>query len=167
MPPPPLPEMVRKADKVGAVASAWVIDAKDHPTTVASWLINHPSAHPLWNQWTVGLLTLRSVEGVPPAKLDYPEAEFELLVIAQNPDYPISNPTAGEFQLAPLHPIDVDKQFHGVNDEVAAHIVELLVDAVVEGSISPDQDHRRIWEQSIDQMVEHFTIGHTPPDQMN
>lgn len=162
---PPLPEMSRDADKVGAAASAWKIDAKGHPTTVCSWLINHPNAHPLWNQWTVGLLHLKPVPGMPSAKLQYPEAEFELLVIAQNPDYPISD--LDDIQLAPLHPIDVIKQFHGVNDEVADHIVERLVEAVVQGNLSPDQDYHRVWEQAVDSMVEHFTVGHIPPEQLN
>jgi hypothetical protein len=160
----PLPKMDRKADQVGAAASGWKMRS-EHETALTTWVVNHPTAHALWSQWIVSLVHLRPIEGTPDPKKHYPEAEFELLVVAQDPDHYITNPD--DFDLYPLTPIDVVKQFHGVNDDVATHIVEKLIEAVLDGGLSPDQDHRALWEGSLETMVEHFTVGHTPPELLN
>lgn len=155
--------MNRPADRAGPAASAWLVEREpktlDHTATLAVWIIDHRNAHPVWNQWMLGLVHLRDIDGVKPAAKAYPEAEFEVVVHALDPQHQVTDPNAAE-RLYLLTPPDVVKQFHGVSDEVATFIVERLVEQVVAGHLSPDQDHRTMWNRMIDSTVAHFRGEH-------
>ena len=58
-----------------------------------------------------------------------------------------------------LTPVDVVEQFTAADDAVADQILELAVRAIVDGQLSPDQDWRSVWKQSIAQTAAHFADG--------
>ncbi len=128
---------------------------------LASWIVHIPGAHPFWSNWMVAVVHLRDVPGATPAKRNYPEAEYEFLILTINPEeHP--TPTVEEALskgLHFLHPVDVCEQFHGVTDQDAVRICESAVRASLNGRISPDQDFRPIWRAAIQETVKHFREG--------
>lgn len=159
----------RKPDAQGVAAVAWEVKmpeayAKpDHEAGLASWLIESKRFHPLWYNWTVNLIHLRDLPGVPPAKKHYPEAEYELLILALDPDStpdPDDAVTCSKF----LTPIDVVKQFHGITDKQAIDMVRAAVLCICHGRISPDGDYRQAWSVLIDNTIEHIRSGAHEPN---
>jgi hypothetical protein len=133
---------------------------KDHTAAVAgaSWLVNGPF-HPLWNWWAIAAISLRDIHGVPPANKRYPEAEWELMIIALDPACCPPDPDI-EGQLRYLTPIDVVFQFDGVSEDVVREIVEMAVKAICDGRLSPDRDFRSAWQVTLNATVEHYKSGH-------
>lgn len=120
--------------------------------------MNVPGAHAFWSWWTVTLVHLREVPGVPPPHLKYPEAEYEFTIFSINPEAcPEPDPDAVGHPI--LTPPDVVEQFHGVSDEDAERICLGAVQAIVNGHISPDQDYRGVWKMLMAGTVEHFRQG--------
>lgn len=157
---------MRTPDKIGAATRAWTLPIEeqmakahtpDEVATLAMWLVEAPWAHLAWDKWLVSIIHLRDIPNVKEAKKKYPEAEYELMVAALDPQHPIDldNP-----RWIFLQPVDLVEQFHGVDDAVAVHIIELLVDRVVAGVLSPDSDYRRAWQELLRSTVEHYTEGH-------
>jgi hypothetical protein len=119
-------------------------------TTVCWWLLTGPW-HPLWPQFVLSVVSLRDVEGVPPAKLHFPGATHELLVLALNPD---DGPTAtvhtaqtleqGGFRAVGGHlePADVVHQFTATDEEML-QLADLLCRACVDGHLTPSTDDAR------------------------
>ena len=137
----------------------------DHEAALASWLIEGPF-HPLWNQWQLSVIHLRDIEGVKPAFKQYPEAEYEFLIVSLNPDRRCDvdelestgnwgDPAVPKF----LTPADVTKQFDGVTDRQAVEIGEAAIRGIVSGELSPDSDFRSAWERLIDGTVAHYREG--------
>lgn len=64
-------------DLIGKYGRAWRTDtaaiARRYPggppadLTVASWLVRAPYAHPVWHSYMIGAVSLRDLEGAPPA----------------------------------------------------------------------------------------------------
>lgn len=138
--------------KGGTVWSVWrcqneVKRTPDHAAHLAGWILHCPGAHLMWSYWHVGLVHLRDLPGVKPAKKTYKEAEHELFVFAINPEAGDVDPDAGPWPH--LEPFDHVVQFHGVNDVQAVHVIERMLSLVMSGEISPDQDYRQIWRATI------------------
>jgi len=131
----------------------------DWTATIASWLVRCNWAHPAWQWWLVSVYHLRAIEGVKPATKHYPEAEFEFMIAALDPSKPHPDPDNPGGGYSFLQPIDVVHQFHGVSDRDAGRICEAAVRAIAAGSISPDQDYRRAWRESLDSTVQHYRSG--------
>lgn len=159
---------MRRADRAGkANRKAWRLTLPEGHTTLGSWLVHVPGAHPFWSWWLMSVVHLREVEGVPVVR-QYPEAEYEFLILAINPDaedgldpddWP---PTTANDEPWMLWPPDVVEQFHGVDDETAKNILDLGVAAVMDGAVSPDSDYRRWWRESLARTVEHAVHGGHP-----
>lgn len=150
--------------KIGYAGQAWHIendsDVPDHRATLASWLVKRPGAHPFWQWWLLSVISLRDIEGVPPAHKRYPEAEYEFMIATVDPEsHPDPKPEDALPGFGLLRPIDVIVQFHGVTDDQARRIAGLAIDAIVHGMLSPDQDYRRSWESAIRNTVDHFVQG--------
>ena len=162
---------VRAPDLTG-VGRAWRIDtapgARREPAHVAglrSYLLNGPW-HPAWSWWLIGCVHLRPIEGVPPAHLTYPEAEYELQILSLNPDRPVNVDEAeatgdwGDKSIPKfLTPPDLVYQFHGVTDAQAGQIADSVLRAIVDGGMSPDSDFRSSWVQLLDNTVAHYRSG--------
>lgn len=145
---------------MGTAATAWkLVEAAGHPTTLAAYLIHHPTAHPVWDTWLLSVLTLADTPGYPPANRQYPEAEFELLVMALDPEKPAPDIHSANPKIMPLQPIDICEHFHGVTEEQAKEIATLAIGAIVDGSLSPDQDFGAAWKQTMKNTLDHYRGG--------
>ncbi len=120
----------------------------DTDGTVAAWLVHAPAAHPFWSWYLVSVIHLRPIAGVKPAVITKPGATHELMILALNPEHALP-PLDLQSGVRYLTPIDVVEQFEAANDAVANQILELSVRAIVTGYLSPDQDWRRDWRESI------------------
>jgi hypothetical protein len=164
---------MRDPDFSGA-ARAWRIadTAKSEPAheaSIAAWLVNGPF-HPLWSWWMVAVISLRDIPGVPPAHRQYPEAEYEFLVMSIDPDVGVPDLEAiergddwavvkdGERHKF-LSPADAVVHFHGVDDVGALAVGEECISAIVRGAASPDSDWRSWWQAAIPSTVEHVRTG--------
>lgn len=123
--------------------------------TLKIWVIDGPF-HALWHQWTVTLFHLRGELDGKPAELEFEGATHQLIIQSINPD---ANPldenskecdclmmVDGVKQSIGLHPMDVSQQFKAANDAEALIRVDILMDLVKKGIISPDRDFRKRWE---------------------
>lgn len=165
---------MRPADLRGDTGYAWKLKKpepgagrKDWEACLESWLLNGPGFHPMWKWWQISVVHLRDVPNVPSAFKHYPEAEYEFVIIALNPEKgtpdvelfeagkEYGHPKRAKF----LVPQDVSQQFHGVTDVQAAKICEVAIKAILNGHISPDQDYRQQWKHSIEETVRHMNEG--------
>lgn len=120
----------------------------DHDATVGMWLLFCPGAHLAWSYWWLTLIHLRPIEGVPPAKITTPGAGWEVICCAQDPNDAPSPDDPKSLRM--LQPIDWIVQFGDVADDArATEVAELVVKAIMRGEVSPDQDFRRFWKESI------------------
>ncbi|WP_104992749.1 hypothetical protein [Deinococcus sp. NW-56] len=110
---------------------------------LAAWFLDLPPAHPFWPRYLLSVVSLAPVPGLRPATLLYPEAEYELSVLALNPD---RNPVAGDPDTwQHLLPVNVVFQFHGTGDEGARQLARRAAEWVVDG---------RLWVETSDRMGE-------------
>lgn len=158
---------MREPDKVGPYGRAWLLKRQEEASLaqtacLASWLVNRREAHLLWQWWLVSVVHLRDIPGVPSANKRYPEAEYEFLIYAINPEFcpdPVPDDPAGYPHLIPF---DVIEQFHGITDQDVTRLCEGAVYAILAGQVSPDQDYRSIWKALIAETVRHFAEGRHP-----
>lgn len=155
----------------GPAAKVWSVDPPQDDgdprlaVSLATYLMFAPNAHPHWN-WHIMLgVSLRPVEGVPAAVKHYPEAEYELMVFALDPDQEVPDPHTwplGRGRGLLMDPPDAVVQFHGVTDEQAVEVYSLAAKAVADGILIPDTDHRQKWIGAIRATVEHYRDGGHP-----
>lgn len=148
---------MRDADLIGSCGRAWLLNpeqAKSNPATLCGWLVNRPGAHPHWQWWLVGLITLRDIPGIQPARKNYPEAEYELYIYSIDPSTCSSPEPDSPEGYPPLLPLDVLHQFHGLSEKTAKHLTEIMVQNIVAGRISPDQDYRKVWSLILPQTIQ-------------
>lgn len=159
---------MREPDIEGVAGKAWeVVRPPGGPPAwqggVASWVMNVPGAHPFWSWWTLNAVHLRPIEGVRPAFLRFPEATHEFLICALDPaSYPPPVDVEPETCFAILQPIDLVHQVSGLDDGQAARVAALMMRAIVDGRMSPDQDYRSAWRRLIDGTAEHLRAGKHP-----
>lgn len=125
-----------------ATAVPITLDPDNPRHGTAWWLLTGPW-HPLWTQFTLSVIPLRDTPGLPPAKLHYPGATHELLVMALNPCH-IHTPQ-GLANDQPLHYLEP----YGVRgtcqiyalltaaDEELPAIAEACAKACISGELSP------------------------------
>ena len=138
-------------------------DPRIATTILPLYLIYAPAAHPLWAWHLILCVSLADTPGVPPANRRYPEAEYELLVLALDPTEPVPDPQHWPFprRVKALHPPDALVQFHGTGNDGASELVTLAARAVAEGTLVPDSDHAEAWRRSIKLTAEHIRhCGH-------
>ncbi len=145
------------------------------PASLATYLLHCPGAHFAWSYWWLGLVHLRELPGIPPAKLHFPEATHELMWAAINPEEcPAPDPDAPPWPY--LQPFDLIEQFQVQSDQHAAQIAYAVVRAIVfgypveitvagatlRGRASPDQDFRGVWAKTIQATAKHHREGGHP-----
>ena len=147
---------MRSPDFFGKAGSAWRIKLPepprrpDHKATLIEYLVNGVGYHPFWSHWYVSLISLEDIPGVPSATKNYPEAAYEIMVIALDPNKPLPDPDRiDEKPPYMLTPPDGVYQFHGVNDDEAKEMVTGFVREIISGQLSPDQDFREVWRLKI------------------
>lgn len=110
-------------------------------TTLSGWYVYAPWAHPAWSWYSVSVVHLRDIAGMPPAIKHYGHAEFELGVFAVDPQ-DVPDVDRGGAKL--LMPPNLIWQFDGCTDEDAAQICDKVAAEIVYGA-SPDSDYRKSW----------------------
>lgn len=161
---------MREPDQQSAYARAWNLDLSKVPdrpekaAMISSWLVNMPGAHAFWSYWTISIVSLRDLPGVKPAQRRYPEAEYEFMILAINPETcPAPDPDDIVVNGYPwLTPVDVLEQFHGISEMDCRRLAEGAVQAILSGTVSPDQDYRPVWKSLITGTVRHFVEGRHP-----
>jgi hypothetical protein len=150
-------------DLHGVAGEAWMVDAKsavkkpDQQAVLAFWQATIPGAHPFWHSYAISVIHLRPIAGVKDAHKHYPEAVYEICVLALDPDKPLSDPKdGGNFEMKPLVPLNLQFQFHGITDEQAGDLARALVGEYVSGRISPDTDFRSYNIRFVREYVERF-----------
>lgn len=110
-------------------------------TSVDGWIVQAPYAHPVWHSYWVACVTLRDVEGLPPAVIHRPGATHEIIVYALNPEKPTTIDEPVHF----LTPSNFVGQFTAWSDEAAREIIGRVVRDIIDGILNPDTDFRSIW----------------------
>lgn len=148
----------------GKFGRAWDLSDTPHAkaTTVGAFLIETAprTFHPFWFQWMISVVHLRDVEGFLPAHKEYPDAEYEFMIVSVNPEHPTTaEEIIGGGALQYLLPVDVVVQFHGVSDDEAADLAKMAASAIVHHGFSPDQDFRSDWKETLWNSIEHVRTG--------
>lgn len=142
--------------------------------SVAQYIANVPSAHPLWKWWMISAIHLRPIDGVKPATLKRPTATHEFIILSMNPE--CGEPDLDNFHAwldqqrdhlprrsVYLSPPDLVFQIDGSTDEITAEICRLLVKSFCDGTGSPDSDFRRVNEAAILATLDHLRAGKHAP----
>lgn len=160
---------MKDPDRLGVAGKAWDLggpenqSTPDHSASLAAWAVNVPGAHPFWSWWLVHVIHLRDIPGVRPAHKHYPGAEYEIGIHAISPDeYPIDIEHGRRVGWSLLTPADFCLQIDGINDQQAAKIGGLVISAIVDGRLSPDQDYRRHWTIAVTETINHMKAGLHP-----
>lgn len=154
----------------GAGGSVWEWSTTDeekaaNPQSHGQYLIYAPASNPFWWWYVLGAIDLRVHEGfpdIPAPKKAFEEAEYEMIVMALNPEYPVpppkGDPSKTDTPLMILQPPDQAIQIGALpgGDEDMLKFIDLVARACADGYLVPDQDHRARWAQVIGNTYEHF-----------
>lgn len=148
--------------EIQGIASAWKMavgpDARpEQEANILSYVVNGPY-HPHWSWWAVSVIHLRGIPGAQPPHRQYPEAEYELMILSIDPETPPNPDKPFPQDIRYLEPPDVVCQFHGITDDQAAKVCDSVVRAICAGR-SCDSDYRSFWEDAIESTVDHFRPG--------
>lgn len=101
-----------------------------------SWVLKIPGWSPAWEYYQISVIHLRDIDGEDSAKLQYPEAAYEVMLFALDPG---KTPDVLDKQtLKPLTPFNYVRQFHGVVDDQAKKVCSTLVADLVDGRLMPE-----------------------------
>lgn len=149
-------------DLTGYAGDAWMMDlplkrkTPDGNGTLAAWQMTIPGAHLCWHSYALSVVHLRPIEGARPAVLHYPEAAYELVLLALDPDQPLSDPKKPDFRLHFLSPSNLTIQLHGITDGQAQGLARALTAEFVYGRLNPDTDYRTWQLDFIAKYLERF-----------
>lgn len=145
------------AEMVGRGGRSWRCDLdegrrvigvpREKDGVLVNWVVEAPWAHPVWHSYSILLLHLRPIEGLPPAILHREDATHELLVHALNPDHPREELIKTGVLIHFMTPINFGAQFVELSDELALDRVERTVREIVDGHLSPDTDYQLEWRR--------------------
>lgn len=139
----------------GRLGSAWLLDMdaigrargmEDDPrkaVSLPSWIASAAYAHPMWSHYWIFGVALREAPGVPPPVIHLAGATHEVLVVALDPKYPPAIDVFPRF----LTPFNFAGQFIASSDDDAAARIRQAVQDVIDGTLNPDTDFRRLWVQ--------------------
>ena len=141
----------------GKGGRAWQIDldalrkriGEDKPdATIGEWLIECPSAHPLWHSYVIALISMRPVVGLDTPIFFLDGATHEILLVALDPTKPRLPIILGEvsFLASSLEPLNFAAQFIEIDDALAIDRIRKTVADICAGGLNPDTDNRSSWE---------------------
>jgi hypothetical protein len=138
-----------RADKGGqSMTYAWMETVPTATVFSVAWVINAPWAHPLWSQYLVMLYDLTSPHSDGPPTLHLPDATHEFIVHALDPEFPVpKDAQLASTELRTLMPPNYGYQFKAASNEAAQERVQMIVDGIVAGHLSPDTDFRSLWNK--------------------
>jgi hypothetical protein len=128
----------------GPYGRGFRMDLPDRPEmaeTVCMWVVSSPVWHPLWAQYSIGVVRLRQgTPGFPDPVLKFVGATHELLVLALNPDFgPWNerNVVEADYALPYLTPVNIAEQYTATDDEMMV-LAGLCVLGVLNGHLNPE-----------------------------
>lgn len=142
-------------DREGPYGRAWRYNlegsvvakrAEDNPNYagLGAWIVECPSAHPVWANYFVSIVHLRTNPGGQPPRIGEDKAvTHEINVLALNPDF-APDPT-GSSPLQYLHPINFAGQWRAGSDIAAEVETERVVEDIINGRLNPDTDALSQW----------------------
>jgi hypothetical protein len=142
-------------------------DTSNPHATLGVWLAKIPEAHPAWHSYAISVVHLRPAEGVKDANKHYPGAEYEILIFALDPEAELNPNLPRTIGPALLTPPNLVFQFHGVRDEQAVDLTEMLAKSFCDGVNSPDTDFRERTEGSLHTTLEHMILGDHPGSEVH
>lgn len=117
-------------------------------TTITWWLLTG-DWHPLWSQFAISVVSLADKPGHQPARLHFPGATHELVVMALNPGQPPAQHSPVTLTTGGLtavggwpEPVDVVHQFTATDDEMT-RLADSCAWGCVVGAITPSTDDAR------------------------
>ncbi len=137
--------ITKKPDLESSATKIWQdTEHSDDPFSLARWIIWAPWVHSMWPYHFCSVVHLRDVEGSTPAKMQFPEATHEFMVLSLNPEH---EPDPNHMEaLYFLTPPSIAQQFTATDDAEALEIIELNLQLVLQQRLSLDSDYRRSWE---------------------
>jgi len=141
----------------GAAGKAWRVDLDRlrqslgpsiDDSTVSTWVIEAPWAHPVWHSYTICLIHLRPMPGSQfQPKFHLEGATHEFSLFALSPEAPRAEIILG--QVSPishvLTPMNFGSQFIEIEDRLAIERIEKSIQEICHGKLSPDTDWQRDW----------------------
>ncbi len=133
----------------GPHGMAWVMDIdaiskasgnKPHSSLV-SWVVSAPEAHPLWHSYVIDLIHLRPVPGLGNPRIYLAGATHELILHAIDPEWRLTTNKRPPILL----PANFAAQFIAANDEAAVDKVGMVVVEILAGHLNPDTDATSQW----------------------
>jgi len=130
------------------------------PAMLAAWVVDAPGFHPLWSGYGVGVIHLRDMPGLSPAKRYVLDATHELVVVTLEPG------RETEVPWAILTPVNVVHQFLGTDDEAVA-LAAWSAWGIVNGYLEPEASNgperiRAGWAVALAETLEHLRGGGHP-----
>lgn len=139
-------EITVKPDYTGVDGNAaWELDRKlftEGTAVTVAWVLQLPTAHPIFKQYLVSCISLADITGIPKAIVHLPGATHEIAVYAMNPDD--ENPTLQKLPSI-LQPPNFVGQFIAANDAEAYSRTNATVFEVMVGVLLIDTDYRHMW----------------------
>ena len=137
---------------VGRHGRAWRLDLSKQradktelDAAVDLWVVEAPWAHPAWHSYGVVLIHLRPVEGEDTV-FYLAGASHEVVIYALDPREH-RQAMVDEGRIAPLEPPNFAAQFIEPDDAKAQHRIQVTVQSIIDGLLSPDTDFVRLWVQ--------------------
>lgn len=145
----------------GPAGCAWEIDLEalalrnlpgfePNHTTVSSWLVYAPAAHPFWSYYEIAAIHLRDVPGMKPATIMRPGSTHEVMLYALSPE--IAPDPKGFLSVGWLKPMNFGGQWtvavrpNPVDlDNAARSKIRGTVEEILAGVLNPDTDGIRQW----------------------
>lgn len=161
--------MNRTPDLSGDFGRAWRVDLEkrspeERKSSLELWAVHRPGTYPFAEWFIVSVVSLKQLEGLPPAWRKYPEAEFELMVMMTDPAQGAIDADAKDLSFKVIS-CEIVEQFHGTDEAQAKELGRLAVKAVVNGLAQPDCGYAGLWKVLVRNTVEHLVIGGHPKGQ--
>lgn len=142
-------------DLKGSLGVAWRVDFDElrrrngspPDAGVAGWVVEARWAHPIWHSYTIAVIHLRNIPGMPPPHINLAGATHEFFLFALDPDKPREPAILGRERAAIMTPANFGAQFISASDEDAITFVRAAIQDVIDGKLSPDTDHLSAWRE--------------------
>lgn len=123
------------------------------------WILELPNVHPLWNTYQLTVIHLRDIDGVKPAHKIIPGAEYEIMLLALNPEHDPKWDDQESWHF--LTPPNFRVQFANASDELTIAVCELFAQWLVDGDIPADPEQCRgsekLWQDGVHMAMERNT----------
>lgn len=113
----------------------------------ALWSLRLPGVNPLWDEYMVLLYDVKSESELPIIRYR-DDVSHEVVVVAMGVDVKVDYDRSlfEQSELQPLTPPNHGYQFKAADNLSATKRVEVCVNSILNGSLSPDSEGAHVWE---------------------